>query len=118
MTRRTLFFWRGEVEAALSMAEGYRDQAKNLERLDMLITYLRDRCSYLADYRTRRNTCQYNGSGHVEKANDLIVAQRQKNTGMHWSEDTSDGLAALKTLMLNDGWDLYWKDKEVLPLAA
>jgi len=35
---------------------------------------------------------------------------------MHWSEDTSDGLAALKTLMPDGGWDLYWT--EVLPLAA
>ena len=51
-------------------------------------------------------------------ANDLIVAQRQKGTGMHWSEQTSDGLAALKTLMLNGGWDRYWADEEVLPLAA
>jgi hypothetical protein len=110
--------WRHDVDAALSMAEGYREQAKNLERLDILIQYLLDRRPYLADYHTRRITCQYNGSGHVEKANDLIVAQRQKNTGMHWSEDTSDGLAALKTLMLNDGWEHYWNDKEVLPLAA
>jgi hypothetical protein len=110
--------WRRDVDTALSMAEEYRDQAKNLERLDMLMQYLLDRRPYLADYHTRRITCQYNGSGHVEKANDLMVAQRQKGTGMHWSEDTSDGLAALKTLMLNDGWDRYWKDKEVLPLAA
>jgi len=110
--------WRQEVDAALAMAEAYRDQAKNLERLDILLQYLLDRRPFFADYRTRRITCQYNGSGHVEKANDLIVAQRQKNTGMHWSENTSDGLAALKTLMLNDGWDRYWKDNEVLPLAA
>jgi hypothetical protein len=110
--------WRCDVDAALSMAEGYREQAKNLERLDILLQYLLDRRPYLADYHARRITCQYNWSCHVEKDNDLIVAQRQKNTGMHWSEDTSDGLAALKTLMLNDGWERYWKDKEVLPLAA
>ena len=98
--------WRGDVDAALSMAEGYREQAKNIERLDMLLQYLLDRRPYLADYQTRRITYQYNGSGHVDKANDLndlIVAQRQKGTGMHWSEDTNDGLAALKTLMLNNG---------------
>jgi hypothetical protein len=110
--------WHGEVDAALALAEGYRDEAKNLERLDMLLAYLRDRSPYLTDYCRRRNSCEYVGSGHVEKANDLIVAQRQKGTGMHWSEETSDGLAALKTLMLNGGWDRYWAEKEVLPLAA
>ncbi len=51
-----------------------------------------------------------------DAANDLLVARRQKNRGMQWSEATSDGLAALRTLMLNGGWDRYWVDGEVLPL--
>ena len=55
---------------------------------------------------------------HVEKANDLIVARRQKNRGMQWSQETSDGLAALRTLMLNGGWDRYWQKREVLPILA
>jgi hypothetical protein len=37
---------------------------------------------------------------------------------MHWSEQTSDALAALRTLMLNGGWDLYWQKHRVLPLAV
>ncbi len=28
-------------------------------------------------------------------------------TGMQWSLATSDGLAALQTLVLNGGWDRY-----------
>ena len=43
--------------------------------------------------------CQWHG----EKANGLLVARRQKHQGMHWSLATSDGLAALKTLVLNHG---------------
>ena len=58
------------------------------------------------------------GSGHVEKANDLIVARRQKGGGMQWSLATSDALAALRTLMLNGGWDRYWQQRQVLPLVA
>ena len=68
-------------------------------------------------YRQRRRAQQYIGSGQVEKANDLLVARRQKNRGMQWSEATSDGLTALRTLMLNGGWDRYWVDGEVLPLV-
>ncbi len=30
----------------------------------------------------------------------------------------SDALAALRTLMLNGGWDQYWQQREVLPLLA
>jgi len=54
----------------------------------------------------------------VEKANDLIVARRQKNRGMQWSQVTSDALAASRTLMLNGGWAQYWQQREVLPLLA
>jgi hypothetical protein len=37
---------------------------------------------------------------------------------MHWSEESADALAELKTVWLNQGWDLYWEQREVLPLAA
>jgi len=110
--------WRGEVEQAEALLEAYRPQARNGERLEELIGYLRDRQPYIPNYRERRRACEYIGSGHVEKANDLIVAKRQKGAGMHWSIETSDALAALRTLMLNGGWERYWQHREVLPLVA
>lgn len=110
--------WHGEVDAAITLLETYRPQARNRERLEELIQYLHDRRPFIPNYRQRRRECQYIGSGHAEKANDLIVAQRQKGAGMHWSLPTSDALAALRTLMLNGGWDRYWRHREVLPLVA
>jgi len=110
--------WTDQFATALSLLEAYRGEAKNVEKLDELLQYLRDRQPFLPHYAERRRMREYIGSGHVEKANDRMVAQRQKGLGMHWSEDTSDGLAALKTLMLNGGWDLYWTERKVLPLAA
>jgi len=110
--------WTGQCPTAISLLEAYRSEAKNVEKLDVLLEYLRDRQPFLPHYAQRRRMREYIGSGHVEKANDLIVSQRQKGLGMHWSEDTSDALAALKTLLLNGGWDRYWADREVLPLAA
>ncbi len=99
------------------MLEGYRRQAKDEAALDGLIGYLHARAEWLPNYRQRRREQQYIGSGQVEKANDLLVARRQKRGGMQWSEATSDGLAALRTLMLNGGWERYWVEGEVLPLA-
>jgi hypothetical protein len=110
--------WHGEVDAAIGILEAYRPHARNSERLEELIQYLRDRQPYIPNYRQRRRERQYIGSGHAEKANDLIVAQRQKGSGMHWSLQTSDALAALRTLMLNGGWDRYWRHRQVLPLVA
>ncbi len=99
------------------MLERYRRQAKDEAALDGLIAYLQTRAEWIPNYRQRRRDQQYIGSGQVEKANDLLVARRQKNRGMQWSEATSDGLAALRTLLLNGGWDRYWVEGEVLPLV-
>jgi hypothetical protein len=37
---------------------------------------------------------------------------------MQWSEATSDGLAALRTLMLNGGSSHYWQQRQILSLVA
>jgi len=110
--------WRGQVDEAVALLETYRPQTKNIEKLDELINYLQNRRAYIPNYKARRKHRKYIGSAHAEKGNDLIVSQRQKHRGMHWSQETSDALAALRTLMLNGGWDLYWLKQQVLPLAV
>jgi hypothetical protein len=110
--------WRGNVPGALAVLEAERRATKNEAKLDELMAYLQARTAWRPEYRQRRIEQRYIGSAHVEKANDLIVARRQKNRGMQWSAATSDALAALRTLMLNGGWERYWKQREVLPLLA
>jgi len=110
--------WHGDVPAAVRVLETYRPEAKDPGRLDELIAYLQARAPYIPSYRERRRTQQYIGSGPVEKANDLLVARRQKHQGMQWQESTSDALAALRTLMLNGGWEQYWQHGHVLSLVA
>ena len=110
--------WRGDVAAAITILEAQRREARNEDKLDELIAYLQAGAPWIPNYRQRRIERKYIRSGHVEKANDLIVARRQKNRGIHWSTATSDALAALRTLMLNGGWDRYWQQREVLPFLA
>jgi hypothetical protein len=110
--------WQGEVPAALVVLEAYRPQARDAGRLEEWISYLHHRAPYIPDYRRRRREQLYIGSGPVEKVNDVLVARRQKGAGMRWQESTSDALAALRTLMLNGGWDRYWLHRQVLPLVA
>lgn len=64
-----------------------------------------------SNYRARRRQRRFIGNGLGEKANDRIVARRQKRKGMQWSVETTDALAALRTLLLNDGWDTYWQQR-------
>jgi hypothetical protein len=109
--------WKGDVSKAIALLEGYRPQARKADALEELILSLKERERFIPNYSQCRRERQYVGSGQVEKANDLLVAQRQKGQGMHWSLETSDALAALKTLLLNGGWDRYWRNREVLPLV-
>jgi hypothetical protein len=110
--------WHGDVPSAIAVLEAERGKSQNEAKLDELIAYLRARQVWIPNERQRRIEGQYIGSAHVEKANDLIVARRQKGRGMQWSEATSDALAALRTLMEGGGWDRYWQQREVLPLLA
>jgi len=93
-------------------------QARNSEKLEELLAYLRARQPFLPNYRQRYIARRYIGSGHTEKLNDQLVARRQKGAGRHWSLETSDALAALRTLLLNGGWTRYWEHRQVLPLLA
>lgn len=113
-TLRTLVRQHGQTLCEAEHAEAHDSE----EWLDKLISYLREPEPYIPHYGERRRTSQYIGSGQVEKANDQIVAQRQKGAGMRWSLDTSDALAALRTLKLNGGWDDYWVHRRLPSLLA
>ena len=110
--------WRGDVAGAVTVLEAHRREAKNEAKLNELIAYLQARAPWIPNYRQRRLEQRSIGRGQVEKAHDRIVARRQKHRGMQWSEATSDALAALRTLLLNGGWERSWQQREVLPLLA
>lgn len=114
----TALLWRGDVDGALTVAEEQRAAAKHVGPLDQWIHYLDARRALIPRYRDRHQQRQYIGSGHAEKANDLLVARRQKNQGMHWSEETSVALMRLRTLRLNQEWDRYWQQRQPPALLA
>ena len=116
--------WRGDVDGAIAAAAAFRPEAKappdprRPAPLDEWITYLEARRASIPCYRERHRQRQYIGSGQAEKANDLLVARRQKNKGMHWSEETSVALMRLRTLRLNGDWDRYWHQRQAPSLLA
>jgi len=101
------WLWAGTVPRALRVLEAQRAQAADAQAVETLSAYLTARAEWILNYRQRRRQRRYIGSGLGEKANDRIVARRQKRRGMQWGEQTSDALAALRTLALNEGWDTY-----------
>jgi hypothetical protein len=99
--------WRGDVAAKIASIEQELPQARSGSTLAAFAEYLRARQPFIPSYRDRWRALHYIGSGQLEKANDLLVARRQKGHGRHWSAQTSDALAALQTARLNEEWDEY-----------
>jgi hypothetical protein len=110
--------WDGKHDQALARLEEYRALAKHEKPVNELRSYLEARAAAMPHYRQRRMAQQYIGSGQAEKTNDLLVARRQKNRGMHWRPETSEALARLKVLQLNGEWDAYWHDGLLPSLVA
>ncbi len=110
--------WGGQVCRARRLLRSVARHAADPTAAEELATYLQARAAWIPDYRCRRRQRQYSGNGLAEKANDRIVVRRQKRRGMPWSVASSDGLAALRTLLLNDGWESYWQKGCLARLAA
>ena len=110
--------WRGDVPGAVQVISEEVPQARPGSSLATFGEYLLARQEYIPDYRMRWRSCRYIGSGQVEKANDLLVARRQKGHGMHWSAAMSDALAAVRTLTLNREWEQYWHPEAPPALLA
>jgi hypothetical protein len=110
--------WRGQLDEALALLEAYRPQAKATDSLETLITYLSDRRPYLPNYKQRRAQRQYIGSTHTKRPMIYWSPAARSIRVCTGAKPKADGLAALRTLLLNGGWDLYWKEQQVLPLAV
>ncbi|NJK42168.1 MAG: hypothetical protein HC934_14120 [Acaryochloridaceae cyanobacterium SU_2_1] len=110
--------WVGRIGSAIKALEACYLQAKNEQKFQKLIGYLKTWRPYVVNYNERRLNRQYIGSAHAKEACELVVVKGQKNKGVNCSEATADALAAMKTVMLNQAWDLFWVDQQILPLAT
>lgn len=102
--KRRLFrmLWAGNVGAACTYLLSLGDaEVKCRKRLEDLVGYLRAREPQIACYAVRRELGLRVSSNRVEKANDLVVASRQKHKGMSWSRQGSWSLGAVTALYLN-----------------
>lgn len=74
---------------------------KNASKYKELRDYLEKHEAEIIDYGLRKKAGKTIGSRRAEKANDLVVAHRQKKKGMAWSKKGSSALAIIKTHRLN-----------------
>ncbi len=73
----------GSVTAAMTYLKNIHN-IKNQAKLNELHDYLEKHDKEIINYELRQSIGKTIGSGRCEKANDLIVAHRQKKKGMAW----------------------------------
>lgn len=94
--------WAGNIDDAIEYLNSLDAKyIKNRVKLDEAIAYLNGKRSYVAAYALRGLLGYRNSSNPAEKANDLVVANRQKHNGMSWSYTGSGALATITAICLN-----------------
>ena len=111
LTEVLAWLWLGKVERAVKVLTDLKEDAiKNATQRDNLINYLSRNQDCIPCYALRKKLGLRVSSNPVEKANDVLVSNRQKHNGMSWSPDGSTSLATLTALRRNseDGnWLLH-----------
>jgi hypothetical protein len=61
-----------------------------------------------ADFRKRG---LFVGSGVIEAGGRTLVAQRLKQSGMHWTLKGADSIIALRCCILSNRWEDFWEQR-------
>ena len=86
---------------------------KNQDEIIKLINYLERSKPYIPCYEARKQLGLRNSSNIGEKANDLLVSERQKHNGMSWSKVGSVALASLTALVKNGEYKKWFETKTI-----
>jgi len=101
------YLWWGQAREALIYSDE-RIETRQGAILEELQGYLLKHEQEICDYQRRQQAGKAIGSGRGEKANDQMIAQRQKKKGMAWSQQGAGALTILRSLELNQQWEAYW----------
>ena len=106
--------WYGLVDQAIDyLSHLPEDQIKNPDELLHLMTYLGKNRPMIPVYAIRRELGLRNSSNLGEKANDLLVAARQKHNGMSWSKSGSVALASVTALKKNKTYTKWFQERKL-----
>ncbi len=102
--------WNGCVDRAIAVLKSVEPgQVKNQKAFADLIAYLERNRPYIPCYSVRKRLGLRNSSNTGEKANDLVVSERQKHNGMSWSKPGSVALAAVTALVRNQEYKRWFQ---------
>lgn len=110
----TAYLWVGKVDHAIKELRAVdKENIKSLESIEQLIGYFERNRSNIPCYGLRKKLGLRISSNRGEKANDLVVADRQKHNGMSWSKKGSGALTSVITLHQNNEQDNWIKHRQI-----
>lgn len=102
--------WHGCIDRAMAVLQSIEPaNIKDQEALTDLVGYLARNRPYLPCYAVRKRLGLRNSSNRGEKANGLVVSDRQKHNGMSWSCCGSVALAAITALVRNQEYKRWFQ---------
>ena len=106
--------WRGKIDDIIAYLDGFKSSCiKNEDKKTEMKDYLNRKRAYIPCYAFRSFLGLINSSNRVEKANDIVVGQRQKHNGMSWVPEGSSSLAIIKACTLNKENDVWTNNKTI-----
>jgi len=106
--------WHGLVDQAIAYLKSLPEsEVKNEDERIHLMQYLAKNRPMIPVYAVRRELGLRNSSNRGEKANDLLVAERQKHNGMSWSLSGSVALASVTALKHNREYHKWFRERKI-----
>jgi hypothetical protein len=97
----------GDIEAIIGAARSCPLDGVKASELATKTGYFEHNIHRMRYARFRRPG-MFTGSGHIEAACKQIVAQRAKQSGMHWTVQGAASIIALRTQHASGRWDELW----------
>jgi len=97
----------GDIDAIVTAALVCPLAGVKADDLDTKLGYF-TRNAHRMRYKHFRDLDLFVGSGAIEASCKLIVGQRLKQSGMHWTVDGADSIMALRCQRASGRWDQLW----------
>ena len=108
------YLWVGDVDGAIAYTNSIKNtKVKSTYYRDELCSYLERKRPYICPHALRKEMNLKLSSNFSEKANDMLVANRQKHNGMSWSKHGSAAISTISTLIYNNNLISWIKNKSI-----
>jgi hypothetical protein len=97
----------GNIKAIIHAARQYPLTGVKTAELDTKVGYF-EHNAHRMRYAHFRDLGMFTGSGHIEAGCKAIVAQRAKQSGMHWTTAGAASIIALRTQHASGRWAELW----------